>query len=328
MRRKATGGRVFAGIDEAGLGPLVGPLCLGYAIFNIPDGDSGVRGAFRGLCVNDDSPQVRSGHRVRVCDSKLLHQGSRKFAALEQTALAFLTAARGGKSKFTIRDVLQSRMTPPDVLEEHPWYRDLDAPLPIAADPAAVARAADRIMKVCAKRNIKILELGARVVPEMELNELFEKTNNKSIALFESVSPLLALAGAHAARGPVIVCDRQGARASYAPLLAGAFQGAWVRIVRESRRESLYLIKMPKGSVKVAFAERGERRSFACALASCMAKYARELSMDRWNCYFNQIAPGVKPTAGYYTDAMRFLKEAGPALRAAGIEPAALKRNR
>lgn len=325
MKRAA---RIFAGVDEAGLGPLLGPLCLGCAIFSIPDGDFGLRGAFRGLCVGADVKLTKNDRRIRVCDSKLLHKGSNKFAALERTALAFLSAAHGGKFNFTIRDVLCSGMTPSGAFDGHPWYGDLNIPLPLEANAKDVRRAARRIMKVCETRNIKILEFGARVVPERELNALFDKTNNKSVALFESVAPLLGRVGSHAAGKPILVCDRHGARASYAPLLSNAFDGAWIQIVREARRESLYLIKTPRGRVRVAFAEKGEGRSFACALASCLAKYARELAMERWNSYFNKIAPGVRPTAGYYTDAKRYLKQAGPALRGAGVDLEMLVRNR
>ncbi|MBI3820246.1 MAG: hypothetical protein HY286_16250 [Planctomycetes bacterium] len=319
--------RVFAGIDEAGLGPLFGPLCIGFVILELPPGDEMPRRSLRGACAGAESKLTKRDPRVRVCDSKLLHRGAHKFEQLERTALAFLSAARGGKDNLTIRDVLAA-VTPEAVLVEHPWYRDLDAALPIAADAGAVRRSRDRILRTCAAQKIKIAGIGARVIPEFELNALFDKTNNKSVALFESTAPLLYRAAEFADREPVVVCDRHGARASYAPLLSKAFDGSWVRIVREAKRESLYSIKTDGGRVRVVFAEKGERRSFTCALASCIAKYARELAMNRWNRYFITIAPGVRPTAGYYTDARRYLAEAGGSLRAAGIDPRSLMRNR
>src|SRR5712691_2086450 len=100
--------RVLGGIDEAGFGPLLGPLCLGLAVFRLPDGEGGLRRALRGACVGGDA-KIRSGDsRAVVCDSKWLHRGARKLARLERTALAFLAASRGGELPATVGDVLLS----------------------------------------------------------------------------------------------------------------------------------------------------------------------------------------------------------------------------
>ena len=34
----AQGQRILAGIDEAGLGPVLGPLAIGYCVFAVPSG--------------------------------------------------------------------------------------------------------------------------------------------------------------------------------------------------------------------------------------------------------------------------------------------------
>jgi hypothetical protein len=260
-----------------------------------------------------------------VCDSKVLHQGRRKLASLERTALAFWTAARGGVMPLTAREVVGWDA---GILERHPWYGALDARLPLAADRDDVRRLADRIGAVCGRRGVRILELGVQAVPEEDLNAHFVKTGNKSLTLFESVIPALVKAAPRAGERPEIVCDRQGGRASYAPLLSRAYGGAWVRIAREGPGESLYRVRVPGGDVRVAFVERGEERSFACALASCLAKYARELAMASFNAYFRGLDAGVKPTAGYYTDGKRFLTQVGPALAKAGLDAARLTRTR
>lgn len=327
MGKAKRGSKVFCGIDEAGLGPLLGPLSIGYAFFEAPEG-AGLRRAFGNLCVGDPAKLRERDARTVVCDSKLLHRGPGKLAKLERTALAFFTAARGGAMPATFGEILLSGLTRAESLLSHPWYRELDAALPAAAARRDVERRAARLMRAMDKRKIRILELGARLLPERELNELFAKTNNKSVALFESVIPVLKLAGAHAARNPILVCDRQGGRMSYAPLLSRAFDGAWVRVAREKRDESLYCVRTPEGNVRVAFATNGESRAFACALASCVAKYARELAMHRFNAYFAKVAPEVKPTAGYFRDGKRFLAAAHPSLVAAGIDPSSLRRAR
>lgn len=316
--------RVLAGVDEAGLGPLLGPLCLGFAALELPEG-AGPRWALRRACASKPSSSER---RVVVCDSKALHHGSRKMEALERTALPFLAAARDGKLPRTVGDVLTAGIARPQLLAELPWYRDLDAPVPVAASRREIERSTARLCRRLEKAHVAVLDAGVHVVPEAELNRLFEKTNNKSVTLFESLTPVLARLRPLASSRITIVCDRHGGRASYAPMLAAAFPGGWVSVARESRDASLYRIRVDEGTLRVAFAQKGESRSFACALGSCLAKYARELAMERWNAWFSQLAPGVKPTAGYYTDAMRYLREAEPALAAAGIRRDLMVRSR
>ena len=69
----------------------------------------------------------------------------------------------------------------------------------------------------------------------------------------------------------------------------------------------------------ITFAEKAETRAFTVALASCLAKYARELAMGAFNRYFGALQPDLKPTAGYTSDGRRWLRDATPMLRRAGI---------
>ncbi len=111
------------------------------------------------------------------------------------------------------------------------------------------------------------------------------------------------------------VVDRLGGRKFYAPSLAEAFDGALPRIVEESKARSAYELSWNARRVGVEFKEKADGASLPVALASMAAKLARELSMARFNAYFQAHAPRLAPTAGYYTDAQRFLHETA-ALRA------------
>ena len=82
------------------------------------------------------------------------------------------------------------------------------------------------------------------------------------------------------------------------------------------------------GRMRIIFAERAETSSFAVALASCLAKHARETCMNAFNAYFESLQPGLKPTAGYVTDGRRWLLDAGPAIARSGIRRADLVRER
>ena len=56
------------------------------------------------------------------------------------------------------------------------------------------------------------------------------------------------------------------------------------------------------------------------ALASVYSKYLRELFMHVFNGYWSGQQPGLEPTAGYYTDAQRWLKDAAPSLRRLNVK--------
>jgi hypothetical protein len=47
----------------------------------------------------------------------------------------------------------------------------------------------------------------------------------------------------------------------------------------------------------------------AVALASMLSKYLREVLMRRFNAFWAKHLPAVAPTAGYYNDGTRFLRD-------------------
>ena len=116
----------------------------------------------------------------------------------------------------------------------------------------------------------------------------------------------------------------------YGSILARDFQDATVELVDESPECSRYALSERRGSrsMRVTFAEKAERRSFAVALASCLAKYARETAMDAFNAYFAERQPGLVPTAGYTTDGRRWLEDARELVRRERIEATTLVRTR
>ena len=77
------------------------------------------------------------------------------------------------------------------------------------------------------------------------------------------------------------------------------------------------------GDGAAAVTERAEDRAFPTALASCFAKYLRELMVESLNRWFQSQVPDLKPTSGYYVDGHRFLDDV-----AEQIEALALPRHR
>ena len=64
------------------------------------------------------------------------------------------------------------------------------------------------------------------------------------------------------------------------------------------------------------------------ALASMLAKYIREAVMQRFNAYWCARMPELRPTAGYYGDARRFLADIQPLIASAEVAPEQFVRSR
>jgi len=60
-------------------------------------------------------------------------------------------------------------------------------------------------------------------------------------------------------------------------------------------------------SIHIQFRPEAEEAHLPVALASMTAKLVRELAMARFNRYWCDRIPGLKPTAGYVQDARRWL---------------------
>jgi hypothetical protein len=62
------------------------------------------------------------------------------------------------------------------------------------------------------------------------------------------------------------------------------------------------------------------------ALASMTAKYVRELAMHAFNAFWSSRLPGLRPTAGYPTDALRWRHDAAAAIQQEQLAEASLWR--
>jgi hypothetical protein len=263
--------------------------------------------------------------RLVVADSKVVFDRTPAGACrLESTVLSFeaLHARRERACEHTraFLEATHADLRSAEMCDE-PWYPLLPARLsPECAGDALDARVAD-LARCAAAAGIEVASMGVRAIPARALNASFLETENKAATHWQACAPFLTtLWERFAGEGLELVVDRHGGRMYYASLLRTTFPRARVRVVREEPAVSQYTLRDDEGrAMRLAYAERGDTFSFAVALASCCAKYAREVCMHAFNAYFAALQPELAPTAGYHGDAARWLAAAAPAILRSGL---------
>lgn len=319
MRCRLRAMNYLAGVDEAGLGPILGPLVVAGVAMAGPEGIDPWQ-----LLARHCSRHKHAKGRVRVADSKKVNQGPHGLQRLEETALVFW-ASKHGDLPATLGDWLQALGADLPLLQRCPWYADLSLPLPRAADADWIRLQAELVRRTLAKGEVQLLDLAVRPVDVEEWNGLIADTDNKSKAHLHAYTEvigrlLLALPNRfEQGESGHLVADRAGGRMHYAHDLQRLRPDARVEILREEPAISSYRLHTAAGAVQITFAEKGEDRAFPTALASCFAKYLRELMVEALNRWFQARVPGLQPTAGYYTDGHRFLADLAPHLDPLGV---------
>jgi ribonuclease HII len=318
---------ILAGIDEAGFGPLLGPLVVSGVAFRVPDRQLGdcLWDTLRATCA--PSPQ-RGGRRLVVADSKRLYRSRGGLAPLEQTALVMLAAA--GARPATWRALLDT-VAPgaAERLDRYPWYAAADTTLPLSDSVGDVGTRSNAVRRDLADHNVSFLGVDCEPLHEGEYNQLIRSTRNKSVVLLglalRTVDRIIRRAPGERVRLSV---DRLGGRTHYRDALMTAVQGYELRVVEESPTRSAYALTRSTRVCEIEFVTGGDRKRFPVALASIYSKYVRELHMHAFNRYWSGRIAGLRPTAGYYTDARRWLREAGPDLGRHAISRNQLVRDR
>lgn len=303
---------ILAGIDEAGYGPLIGPLVVGCCAFEIP-----------GEHLADDLPCVwknlrkliskkrcQKGMRIPVNDSKLVYSPSAGLRELEKSILAIFSAATQFPERFDdlIRQIAGHCIEEMDRLA---WYRhDPAEPFPLQCDGTSLKLFSNGLRAEFARTGTRCVHLRARVLFEKPLNDMLAQTHNKASVLFSTAAIHLdELIRLFAKDGLTIFCDRQGGREHYGSLLRLMFETRHLEIVCEKDGQSEYRLTKGNETVRILFREKAEAQCLPVAAASMLSKYLREALMHRLNRFWQHHLPGLNPTAGYYTDGLRFLQD-------------------
>ena len=317
------GSLVYAGVDEAGYGPLLGPLCVGMCVLRVggfaPGGGTpDLWKALRGVVKRE--PNSKSTRWIAVNDSKRLKLANSSktlhpLMHLERGVLAFARQL----DRVECADDASMFESLGAELDGRPWYAGEPFALPLTTTEDHLHLLTSRLAGVMEEAGVALLDVRCSTVCEGAFNERYREVGNKSRVSFDVVGALmrrvwLSDAAASSEAPARVVVDRQGGRTAYADELRRVLAGVRVDVVEESARASVYDVSgEAKGAtrrMRVIFEVEAEQRHFPVALASMAAKLVRELAMMRFNRYWSGRMTELKPTAGYRNDAWRWIEDA------------------
>ncbi len=300
---------MYTGIDEAGYGPMLGPLCVARSSMSIEQWSPGEKApdlwAILEQAVGKTKRDAKT--RIPVGDSKNLKLANstvtkHPLVHLERAVLAFL-AARDGKHPTTDIQLFKALSAQ---LESQPWYDGDPIPLPLGTPAEMLGIDASHLRTTMQKQGVELIDIQVRVIDVTEFNEIYLNRRSKAAATESAL--LQHLQSIHSLSEQYdhvrVICDRQSGRTRYLPLLSQVFAG--LDCLEESPRASRYAAGDQLG---IVLTPKADDAYFPVALASMAAKLVRELAMMRLNRYWGTQKVNLKPTAGYVQDARRWLAD-------------------
>ncbi|MBI5516896.1 MAG: hypothetical protein HY909_24150 [Deltaproteobacteria bacterium] len=300
----------FAGLDENGLGPRLGPLLVTACALETRLPEEALAAVARRARIEDSKARCAHG----------------AMASVEAQVLALLDVHRGLRPGTF--DALLAAL-------HHPSAEDLRAPCPageaprqcfsaplalpaFGPGPAETDREAARSLQ---REGVAWVYARASVVCAGRLNAARARGQSRFDVDLSRMLDLVAEAS-RACGALDVTCGRVGGRADYLPALTGRF--ALAQELERSPRCSRYRVP---GVGAVAWRVDADATHPAVALASMVGKYLRELWMERQHRYYALAVDGLGRASGYHDPVTARWVEATRLVRAQrGIDGACFER--
>lgn len=311
---------IIAGIDEAGLGPALGPLCACASVFEVDEY----------ACPWQSYNKIATAHKsgkqeLLVTDSKIAYSRA-GLHTLENSALSFICSTDATPDiPANLHDLL-AQTTPQNhntTICQALWYQSAsNESVPHSTEPEQIENNSQSIKST---PGISCKSIDSILLSAAELNRLLDKGLNKSEAVMLQTGKLIKnIYDKFSDQEIIITVDKQGGRNFYAPFLMDVLEGAWITPVVEGADLSEYTC----ARMRIIFKPKADRDSFATALSSIYAKYLRERFMQMFNDFFALHVKDLAPTAGYHGDAPRFFEQITPAMKKLDIKAHEIWRNK
>ncbi len=300
------------GIDEAGYGPLLGPLCIGMAAVRVESWNPG-----------DPAPDLwkilssavcKKGNdkrsRVAIDDSKRLKLANdsatrHPLTHLDRGIHACLRDARGGGPPRTW--LCWNRWAPqPSRMRGTPAPR---SPLPASGTPEQMDIAANLLVRGLSASwgNRLSMRRCARTRPR-------PRPAPSGWGLTSGTRGSASPRKRRPATGFGWCAIARGAAPTTNPLWFRSSRARACRSWNKSLSAAATNFRAGGRSMSVIFQPEAESAYLPVALASMAAKLTRETLMARFNRHWCSMLPELKPTAGYTEDGRRWLRDAKPVL--------------
>lgn len=313
------------GVDEAGYGPNLGPFVMSAVACRVPEALT-TANLWQALHPAVRRHGERDKQRLLIDDSKLVYSGARGLRNLET---ALWSALGPPILPFTVADLIDRfNLKYHEELAAECWYTGSTA-LPLAITPDDCQPVAERFRQTCAEREIQLGFVRSVIVCPRRFNDWIDRHDSKGAVLAIALAELLRAAQeACPEEALYFFIDKHGGRNNYAALIQPAFADGVVLANEEGMERSAYRLQGAKRPVQLTFQPRADADHLCVALASMLSKYLREVLMEQFNRYWQQHVPGLKATAGYPTDAVRFFADIKEAVARLGIPQETLWRQR
>jgi ribonuclease HII len=298
---------ILVGIDEAGYGPILGPLVVSFTAFSLPEKLLGAD-LWRFLSRSVSRKTKRPAGRLIIDDSKKVYRKPADICILARTVLACLKSVEqtpgsvGELLEFLCRDCVNR-------LSDYPWYQDLWAGR-LDGDACDISIASGVLAKNLQAQGISIVGMRSRCLDVAYYNKMVTASRNKARVLFSGISGLIKeIFDSQSERNMQIIVDRQSGRLRYASTLRRSFEDMKLTVLREDKNTSSYELSRDGRRMCLHFVTRADEKFLQVALASMVSKYLRELLVRCINRYFIGFHSQLRPTAGYWKDGLRFIED-------------------